>query len=137
MAEVVAPPLAGRTLGTSEGTFAIAEWTDAGGPSGPPRLIAPLHVHHHEDEAWYVLEGTLKFQLGDQEVDALAGSAVLGPRGIPHAFWNPGPGRARYLVVMAPETLRLIEELHSVSDRSFERMQTLFRKHGAELLTGA
>src|SRR5262249_36936105 len=137
MAEVVAPALAGRTLGDSEGTFAIAEWTDAGGPPGPPRVIAPPHVPHHRDEAWYVLAGTLQFHRGEQEVEASVGSAVLGPRGIPHTFWNPGPGRARYLVVMAPDTLRLIKELHSVSDRSFERMQTLFRKHGAELLTGA
>jgi len=134
MAEIVATPLAGRTVGDSGGTFAIAEWADAGGRVGPPRLIAPLHVHHHDDEAWYVLEGTLKFLLGDQEVEAPAGSAVLGQRRVPHTFWNPGPGRARYLVVMAPNTLRLIEELHTVSDRSFERMQALFRKHGAELL---
>lgn len=80
--------------------------------------------------------GTLKTHLGDQQVVAPAGSTVLGQSGIPHTFWNPGPGRARYLAVMAPDTLRLIEELHSVSDRSFERMQTLFRKHGAEQLTG-
>jgi mannose-6-phosphate isomerase-like protein (cupin superfamily) len=136
MAEIVVTPLAGRTLGDSGGSFAIAEWADAGGPLGPPRLIAPLHVHHHDDEAWYVLEGTLKFRLGDQEVEAPAGSAVLGPREVPHTFWNLGPGRARYLVVMAPNTLRLIEELHTMSDRSFERMQVLFRKHGAELLAG-
>jgi mannose-6-phosphate isomerase-like protein (cupin superfamily) len=56
MAGDVAPPLAGRTLGDSDGTFVIAEWTDAGGSPGPPRLIAPQPVHHHEDEAWYVLE---------------------------------------------------------------------------------
>jgi len=136
MAAIVAPPLAGRTIGDSEGTFAIAEWTDAGGPPGPARLIAPLHVHHHEDEAWYVLEGSLRFQLGGQEVEAPAGAAVVGPRGVPHTFWNPGPDRARYLVVMAPDTLRLIEEIHSVSDRSLERMQAVFRKHGAELLSG-
>jgi len=136
MAETVAAPLAGRTLGDSDGTFAIAEWADAGGPVGAPQLIAPPHVHHHEDEAWYVLEGTLKFRLGDREVEAPAGSAVLGPRGVPRPFWNPGPGPARYLVVMAPNTLRLIEELHTESDPSLERMQALFRKHGAELLAG-
>ena len=134
-AAIVAPPLAGRTIGDSDGSFAIAEWKDAGGPPGPPRFIAPLHVHHHEDEAWYVLEGTVRFQLGGQEVEAPAGAAVVGLRGVPHTFWNPGPGPARYLVVMAPDTLRLIEELHTVSDSSFERMQALFRKHGAELLT--
>src|SRR5215472_10780568 len=46
MTAIVVPLLAGRTIGDSEGTFAIAEWTDPGGPPGPARLIAPLHVHH-------------------------------------------------------------------------------------------
>lgn len=35
-----------------------------------PELIAPLHKHHNDDEAWYVLEGTLGFQIGDTIVEA-------------------------------------------------------------------
>ena len=49
----------GRILGSIAADFVIAEWKDDDGPVGPPRLIARLHVHHQDDEAWYVLEGQL------------------------------------------------------------------------------
>jgi hypothetical protein len=48
----IAAPLAGNLLGTEVNNFVIAEWQDAGGVSDKPRLIAPLHLHHHDDEAW-------------------------------------------------------------------------------------
>ncbi len=35
--------------------FVMAEWADPGAPAGPPRLIAPFHVHYTDDEAWYVM----------------------------------------------------------------------------------
>ena len=81
---LLAPPLAGNVLGSPGDAFVIAEWRDPGGPAGPPRFIAPLHLHRHDDEAWYVLEGTLFIRVGDQDVEARAGSAVLVPRGTPH-----------------------------------------------------
>jgi quercetin dioxygenase-like cupin family protein len=46
----------------------------------------PLHIHHREHEAWYVLEGQLAFRVGDQDLVATAGSFAFAPRGIPHAF---------------------------------------------------
>src|SRR5206468_9569399 len=95
----IAPSLAGRVLGSIDDAFVIAEWRDAGGPPGPPRLIAPRHLHRRDDEAWYVLEGTLRIQVGKREVVAPAGSAVFVPRGMAHTYWNPGPGPVRYLLV--------------------------------------
>ena len=91
-------------------------------------------MHHRDDEAWYVLEGTLRFRLGDREVEAYAGSAVFGPRGVSHTFWNPGPGPTRYLIIMTPDTLRLIEELHSLTDRDTDAVQAVFRKYNCETL---
>ncbi|HXN51312.1 MAG TPA: cupin domain-containing protein [Candidatus Acidoferrum sp.] len=88
---IIAPPLAGNILGSPNDSFVIAEWQDAGGPAEPARLIAPRHVHHHDDEAWYVLEGTLRVQAGESEIEASAGSGVLVPRGTPHTYWNAGP----------------------------------------------
>lgn len=55
---IIAPPLAGSILGMPNDSFVVAEWQDKGGPLEPPRLIAARHVHHNDDEAWYVLEGT-------------------------------------------------------------------------------
>jgi mannose-6-phosphate isomerase-like protein (cupin superfamily) len=97
-------------------------------------LVTPLHIHHDDDEAWYVLEGRLRFRLGNDEVDAPAGSAVYAPRGTPHTYWNPGPVPARYILVMTENTHRLIEELHSGAARHLETMQAVFRRHNCEIL---
>ncbi|HKV26253.1 MAG TPA: cupin domain-containing protein [Candidatus Acidoferrum sp.] len=112
----------------------IAEWRDAGGPPTPPRWIAPLHVHHADDEAWYVLEGKLGVRIGDEEIEAAEGAAVLVPRGKAHTYWNAGEGPLRYLLVMTPNIYNLIQAIHSTKDRSREGMQALFRRHNSELL---
>jgi len=83
---MLAPPLAGSILGSPNDSFVVAEWRDAGGPPGPPRLIAPRHLHRSDDEAWYVLEGTLRVQVGENEIEARTGSAILVPRGTPHTY---------------------------------------------------
>ncbi|MGH3034751.1 MAG: cupin domain-containing protein [Gaiellaceae bacterium] len=131
---MIAEPLAGRTLGGPDESFVIAEWTDEGGPPEPPRLIAPLHVHHRDDEAWYVLEGTLRFRVGSDEIEAPAGSAVFGARGVPHAFWNPNAEPARYLLIMTPNTFRLIEEIHALPDRDPATLRALFQKYDCEIV---
>jgi mannose-6-phosphate isomerase-like protein (cupin superfamily) len=131
---LTAPPLAGSTLGTEKNSFVIAEWRDAGGPSGPPRFIAPMHLHHNDDEAWYVLEGALCVRVGDKDVEATAGSAVFVPRGTPHTYWNPGPGVLRYLLVMSPRIYELIQEIHATKERTPEVLRVLFQKYESELL---
>ena len=44
-------------------------------------LDRPLHVHHEDDEAWYVLEGALRFRLGEETFEVGAGGGVLAPKG--------------------------------------------------------
>lgn len=131
---IVAPPLAGNVLGSVDGAFAIAEWRDAGGPPGPPRLIAPPHLHHRDDEAWYVLEGTLHVQSGREVVVARAGSGVLVPRGTAHTFWNPAAEPCRYLLVMTSNIYRLIRAIHAMPERNPEALQAVFRKYDSELV---
>lgn len=133
---ILAPPLAGQVIGSPEDAFMIAEWRDAGGPPGPPRLIAPRHLHFRDDEAWYVLEGVLRLQVGDREIEARAGSSVLAPRGTPHTYWNPGPGPVRYLLIMTSNIYRLIQEIHAMQDRTRPALQDLFKKYDSELLDG-
>jgi mannose-6-phosphate isomerase-like protein (cupin superfamily) len=130
----VAPPLAGRVLGSTQDGFVIAEWRDAGSPPGPPRFIAPLHLHHNDDEAWYVLDGSLCLRVGEKDVRADAGSAVFVPRGTPHTYWNPTPNPTRYLLVMTANIYSLIQAIHATSDRSPATMQALFAKHDSQLL---
>jgi mannose-6-phosphate isomerase-like protein (cupin superfamily) len=129
---LVAPLLHGL-IGNADTDWVIAEWTQEGS-DGTKLLVAPLHLHRACDEAWYVLEGALAFQIGDEEVHAPAGSAVMVPKGTPHTYWNPLPQPARYLLVMTSLTFRLIEAIHALEDRSPERLRALFEGHDAELL---
>lgn len=130
----IAPKLAGQLLGSEGSSFVIAEWSDRGSPPGPPRWIAPWHLHHSDDEAWYVLEGTLCVRRGDEVVEVRAGAAVLVPRGTPHTYWNPNPTPVRYLLVMTANIHRLIEAIHAAADRSPAALKTLFAKYDSELL---
>ena len=93
--------------------------------------IAPLHIHHADDEAWYVLKGEFGFRLGDDEIVAVAGSAVIAPRGTPHTYWNAGDGEARYILVMTPKIAALIEAVQSPN----ADVPALFAVHDSEILT--
>jgi mannose-6-phosphate isomerase-like protein (cupin superfamily) len=82
----------------TEGRFALVEH-----PIRPKALAAPLHTHADEDEISYVVEGA-GMQIGDRELRAGPGTLVFKPRGIPHAFWNPGDTPARMLELTSPES---------------------------------
>ena len=62
------------------GQLTIVEMTE------PPGAEAPLHVHHREDEAFWILEGSATFEVGDVTVEATARDYLFGPRGIPHRY---------------------------------------------------
>jgi mannose-6-phosphate isomerase-like protein (cupin superfamily) len=62
----------------------------------------PLHVHEHEDELFYVLEGEHVIQVGEREHRVGPGEIVFAPRGIPHAQRRVVPRRGRTLVLTAP-----------------------------------
>lgn len=59
----------------------------------------PLHIHHTEDEIFYVLEGEMRFVLDGKEDRAGPGTAVNTPRSIPHTYRIESPGGARWLTV--------------------------------------
>ena len=48
--------------------------------------MPPLHVHHRDDEAFYLLEGELRLFLGDRQIALGAGQAALAPREVPHTY---------------------------------------------------
>ena len=68
----------------------------------PPRWGGP-HLHTHDfDEAWYLLDGELCFQVGDEVVTKRAGEFAFAPRGVPHTLANHGDEPARYVLVITP-----------------------------------
>ena len=73
-------------------------------------------------------------QAGDNEIEARAGSAVLVPRGTPHTYWNPGPGRLRYLLIMTPNIFSLVQGIHALKERNPATLEQLFRQCDSELL---
>jgi quercetin dioxygenase-like cupin family protein len=62
---------------------------------------SPLHVHHREDEWFYVIEGELTLWVGGDVIKAPAGSFVYGPRDVPHTF-VVSSDEARFLLVAEP-----------------------------------
>jgi uncharacterized cupin superfamily protein len=103
-------------------SFEVHEWRG----SGP----AVLHVHHADDEAWHVLEGTLRFRFVDRVVDVRSGGTVFVPAGIAHAYEALD---ARYLIILTPRLAALIAELQQTTDRS--QHSAVYQKHESELLS--
>jgi quercetin dioxygenase-like cupin family protein len=80
----------GRSTG---GSLTVIETTIDGGP--------PRHTHSREDDSFYVLEGTLDVECGEDRFRAGPGSFVFLPRNLPHAFRTVG-GPATALLVVTP-----------------------------------
>jgi quercetin dioxygenase-like cupin family protein len=105
----VVPPGAGRHL---EFLNHLATVKVASGPSrsmsvveffAPRGLGPPLHRHEAEDELFVVLEGDLRFRVGDDEVTGGTGSLAFLPRSLPHGF-QVISATARFVVVTASAT---------------------------------
>jgi mannose-6-phosphate isomerase-like protein (cupin superfamily) len=76
--------------------YSISEWWLE------PHTKGPGSHTHPEDDVFYVLAGTMSVMVGDEWVEAAAGSFVLVPGGVPHDFENRGAERAGMLNVSAP-----------------------------------
>ncbi len=77
------------------GAVAIVEITE------PPGAEAPLHVHHREDEGFWVLDGSATFEVGDEKFEAGPGDFAFGPRDVPHRYVVGNDG-CRMLFVLTP-----------------------------------
>ena len=94
----------------SHGALFVMEQTNTR-KGGPPR-----HLHHDEDELFYVVDGVYVVGVGDRLVRLEAGDCVLGPRGVPHAWSFIGEGTGRLLLSYAPAN----------------RMEAFFRARGGQ-----
>ena len=85
------------TEGETGGALSLFESAPRPG-EGPP-----MHVHPNEDELLYVLEGTIRFKLGDEQMrETAAGGIAFIPRGLPHAWQNVGSEPARLVFLFTP-----------------------------------
>lgn len=68
----------------------------------PPGFASPYHLHHGENEAFYVIEGTLQFISGERSWLAGPGGFAFLPREIPHGFRVEGRDAVRVLLFTMP-----------------------------------
>ncbi|MFJ9150829.1 cupin domain-containing protein [Streptomyces sp. NPDC102270] len=78
--------------------LAIAESVLAPHTQGPPQ-----HRHAQHDEGFYILSGTVRFTIGDEQYDATAGTLVMVPPGSPHTFANLTDHPAVMLSTFTPD----------------------------------
>ena len=91
-----------RFLATGEDTNGkYAMWEAIVPPGGGP----PPHVHSREEEGFYILEGEITFQIGDERIVATAGVFANMPVGVPHSFKNESTRPAKMLISVAPAGL--------------------------------
>jgi mannose-6-phosphate isomerase-like protein (cupin superfamily) len=96
-----------HTLGVSSTAFKVVTSDARGGlfimeHSNHKKGGVPRHLHHYEDEWWYVLEGDYIVEIGDRQVRLKAGDSILGPREIPHVWAFVGDTPGRLLIAFAP-----------------------------------
>jgi quercetin dioxygenase-like cupin family protein len=158
--EALAPPLAVRkddgearwwfgalavikaTAADTGGKMSIVEVTEH------PGAEAPLHVHHRDDEGFWILEGDVDFEVGGETIKASAGDYVFGPRDIPHRF-TVGDQGCRMLFILVPGGIEHVIRATSEPATSrtlppppaaeptpeeIEALKTIVKEHGYELL---
>ena len=106
-----------------------------------PGVGVPPHIHTHEDEAFYVIEGDLVIEAEGAAPQRLGpGSFCFGPRGVRHAFHNDGPVAAKILVISTPATS--LVEMFTAMDKAariaggmpaIDKVMTIAAKHGVEM----
>jgi quercetin dioxygenase-like cupin family protein len=107
---IVLPPGEGTALQVGPGEHFV--WKATGATTAgaldlaqvtvEPQAGPPEHIHHQNDEAFYVLDGTFRFKVGDQMMMAPAGTFVFVPRGTAHTWQNAGDQPASLILLFTP-----------------------------------
>ena len=125
------------------GAFFMAE------VSVPPGGGTPPHIHHREEETFYLQQGTLTIQVGGKTLNASAGDFIRLPHGVVHSFENTGNVDTKFLMLVTPPGLEkfFAQVFYPAGDRSAElppmteafltRVLDAAPKHGVEFLPPA
>jgi len=102
-----------------------------------PRSGPFLHVHHREDEWYYVLSGEFIFRASSEEFSLLPGGSIWLPRGIPHVWANTATTEGKLILMCQPGGFeKFFDEIGNVpmSKKSPDTMKDLMAKYGMEML---
>jgi mannose-6-phosphate isomerase-like protein (cupin superfamily) len=125
---------------TSESTGGALSLVEA---LAPPDFAPPWHVHHRDDEMYYILDGSFLIKCGDELFQGGPGSFVFLPHGIPHSFKVVGETLARFLVLTTPAGFDqyfvdagtpALEEGLRPQPIDFQQMAAIGVKYGMEIL---
>ena len=118
--------------GETDGVFSVVELVNE------PGTGVSLHVHEHEDELVYVVDGEIEVTLGDGKMKAVPGVLALLPRGIPHGFTNTGSKPSRVLDVILPGRFdQYFVDMHNLylnGDPAEGKVDDLARRYGIRYL---
>lgn len=127
--DIIVCKVTGKQTG---GSFALFETTT------PPRCGTPPHVHHREDETFYVISGTYDFHVAGKVIRAEKGAVVMAPKDIPHFFQNIGNDLGRLLIIAEPAGIEDFFAEFSKFDPDahpdLDRVKAVADKYGIEIL---
>ena len=130
-----------RPIPTGSSTFKVSAQDSQGGlfvmehsnqkKGGPPR-----HLHHNEDEWFYVIQGDYLVEVGSRRQRLKSGDSILGPREVPHAWAFVGDTRGRLLIAYAPagKMELFFAERDKRGGTAYSTDLALYRACGMELL---
>jgi quercetin dioxygenase-like cupin family protein len=139
---IIHPPGGGKVVGVlrDQSTFKVLSEQTGGAYAILEQKIPaghgpPLHVHRHETEIFYILEGQFEVTIGAQKVSAPAGAIVVGPRDIPHTFRNVGSEDGRLLLTVIPGRFaNYFIDVDGVADDDHAAIRALIAKYDVEIL---
>jgi quercetin dioxygenase-like cupin family protein len=124
-------------LASAEGTNGVLGAVEVASPSG---AAPPMHVHHREDEAFYIVEGEYSVFVGDEAISAVPGTWVWGPRDVPHGYQVHSP-HGRHLSLTMPAGFEaFFEEVAALATPSSDprtamgRLTAVAAHYGVDLL---
>lgn len=106
----------------------------------------PWHIHHREDEGFYIMEGEITVYIDDREIKGHPGDFIFAPKGAPHRYSVDTPGHARVLLTFSPAgfedfvratsvaTISLTPPPPTPIEMDFEKLAQLAEKFGAEFV---
>lgn len=134
---VVAP---GSGIPARPGAAILADAATTGGSLGavesrlPVGASPPRHVHHAEDEAFYVLGGSLTVACGEERFRAEPGSFVYLPRELAHTFRVVGVRPARLLIIMVPAGFEDFFTIHADPNTDPEAFAEIYRRRRIDIV---
>jgi quercetin dioxygenase-like cupin family protein len=139
---IIHSPGAGKHVGVlrSKSTFKVESAQTNGAYAILEQIIPaghgpPYHVHRHETEIFYVLDGEFELTVGGQKIAAPPGAIAVCPRNIPHTFRNVGTSDAKLLLTVIPGNFsNYFAEVDQVDDSDREAIKALCRKYDVEIL---